>query len=154
MQDHDHVRLLAEVSETGQPRLEELPATRLGHDVYLVDGSPMFTYGCAAGDRIRVAEDGTFEVLERGGNLCLRVYPTEPLSEASVEALRHRIGDLDGLVETPGDRRFVVITAPVTAGFPDLQAVLDQWTEEHGGVWEYGNVYDEDNKPLDWWTGA
>ncbi|MBL7258613.1 hypothetical protein [Paractinoplanes lichenicola] len=61
-----HVVLLAGYSEQ-QPVNEVVPATLVEDGVYDVLGSPAMAYGCAAGDRVRVAADGSFEVLRRGG---------------------------------------------------------------------------------------
>ena len=120
--------------------------------VYDVLGSPVLTYGCAAGDRIRVAEDGSFEVLRRGGNLCLVLFPASPPADDEVTLLTTAFQHLDGIVETPPDRRFVVVTVPVKAGFAAIENVVNDWTATRDCPWEYGNVYDEAGDPLGWWT--
>jgi hypothetical protein len=80
---HTHIRVLAGTATSGRPVFEVLPARRLQQE-YQVDGSPGLAYGFAAGDRIRLRDDGTFDVVARGGNLCLRLYPETRPSDASV----------------------------------------------------------------------
>jgi len=149
---HSHARLLAGLGAGGQPVYEEVPGTMVTPGVYDVLGSPVLTYGCAAGDRIRVAEDGSFEVLRRGGNLCLVLFPASPPADDEVTLLTTAFQHLDGIVETPPDRRFVVVTVPVKAGFAAIENVVNDWTATRDCPWEYGNVYDEAGDPLGWWT--
>lgn len=151
---HTHIRVLADVASSGRPVFEVLPARRLEReDEYEVAGSPGLAYGFAAGDRIRLSSDGTFDVLARGGNLCLRLYPETRPSDVRVEALRAAVDELPGLVEMPSDRRFIVITVPVGAGFPAVEGTVSTWAAEQGCVWEFGNVYDDNGDVLDWVRG-
>jgi hypothetical protein len=149
---HAHVRLLAGTASSGQPVYELIPASMVEHGVYDVLASPGLARGCAAGDRIRVADDGSFEVLRRGGNVCLVLYPPAPPPDDGIAALTTAFTQLDGLVEMPVDRRFIVITVPATAGFAAVEDLINSWTAEQDCPWEYGNVYDEDGHPLGWWT--
>lgn len=144
--EHTHVRVVAGIASNGKPVYEVLPSRRLEHDDYEICGSPGLAYGFAAGDHVRVMDDGTFEVLARGGNLCLRLYPTVRPSDSSVAALRSAVEHFDGLVEMPADRRFIVITVPVAAGLHAAGKAADGWAVEHGCPWEYGNVY-RDGRP-------
>lgn len=151
---YTHVQVFVDVSASGEPVLEVLPARRVSED-YEIHGSPALAYGFAAGDRIRLADDGTFEVVARGGNLCLRLYPATPPSDSRITELTATFAELDGIVESPADRRFVVITVPVTAGFPAVEGAIGRWATEEGCVWEFGNVYDDNGEVLDWiGTGA
>ncbi|MFD4434177.1 DUF4265 domain-containing protein [Nocardia sp. NPDC058497] len=149
---YGHVRVFVELGPSGKPVHEELPAKILKNNDYEVLGSPVLTYGFAAGDRLRVADDGTFDVLERGGNLCIRVFPTARLTDAGINALTTRFEKLDGLVEIPPDLRFIVITVPVAVGFPAVEDAVREWAAGHDSDWEYGNVHDEQGKPLGWWA--
>ncbi len=128
---------------------EVLPARRLDEE-YQVDGSPGLAYGFAAGDRIRLRSDGTFDVVARGGNLCLHLYPEARPSDVSVDALIAAVDELRGLVEMPSDRRFVVITVPISAGFPAVESTVSSWAAQQGCIWEFGNVYDDNGDLLDW----
>jgi uncharacterized protein DUF4265 len=143
-----HIRLLAGHTGDGRPVYEGLPAAAMGQDVYEVLGSPGLTYGFAAGDQIRLADDGTFEMLERGGNLCVRLYPAERPPDDAVAELVDAFRPLDGLVEMPGDRRFIVITVAVTATFGAITNAVETWIADHACAWEFGNTHDENDN---WW---
>lgn len=146
-----HVRLFAGTASSGRPVYEVVPATLVEADVYEILGSPALATGCAAGDRIRILEDGHFEILTRGGNLCLVIYPQSPLDDGAVAALRAGFDGLEGVVESPADRQFIVVTVPISAGFPAVEAAVMEWTLSNGAEWQYLNVYDEYDRPLGWW---
>jgi hypothetical protein len=146
-----HVRLFAGTTTSGEPAYEVVPAVRVDQTMYEILGSPALATGCAAGDRIRVDADGRFEIMTRGGNVCLVIYPRTPPDDDAVTALQEAFGRLAGLVETPADKRFVVVTVPVSAGFPAIAAIVIEWTSLNDAEWYYGNVYDEDDRPLGWW---
>jgi hypothetical protein len=147
-----HVRVLADTATPGQPVYEVLPAARLDTFEYLVHGSPGLAYGFAAGDRLYVADDGTYKIRGRGQNLCLRAYPTANLSDDDISALVAAFEPLGGLVETPDDRRFVVVTVPISAGFPAVETAVTDWATPRLCEWEYGNVYDDNGIALGWWN--
>jgi hypothetical protein len=151
--EHPHVTLFAGRRADGHAVYEPVPATAVAPGVYDILASPAMVYGCAAGDQIRVAEDGTFEVLHRGGNLCLVLLPAAPPADLDVAVLSTEFQRLRGVVELPQDRRFIVVTVPVTAGFPAIEAAVNSWTTGRGCAWEYCNVYDDDGNPLGWWIG-
>jgi len=146
-----HVRLLAGTASSGRPVYEVVPATLVEPEVYEILGSPGLATGCAAGDRIRILADGQFEILTRGGNLCVVIYPQSPLADGAVANLRAAFDGLNAVVESPVDRRFIVVTVPVSAGFPEVEAAVMGWAHGNRAEWQYGNVYDEDDRPLGWW---
>lgn len=150
--DQSHARLLAGTASTGRPVYELVPAAIVEPGIYDVLGSPGLAGGCAAGDRIRLADDGSFEVLRHGGNLCLVLYPSSPPTDDEVALLVAAFQHLGGLVEVAPERRFLVITVPVTAGFGPVEDAVNAWTAPRRCPWEYGNVYDDDGEPLGWWT--
>jgi hypothetical protein len=152
---NSHVRVLAGTKTSGEPVYEVLPAKILDHSNFEILGSPGLAYGFAAGDDLRVADDGSFAMLRRGGNLCVRLYPADARpADAEVNTLTTKLERLGGLVEMPSDRRFIVITVPVAVGFPAIEQAVGEWAAEHGCVWEYGNVYDEHDNPLGWWMNG
>jgi hypothetical protein len=149
---HDHVQLRAGTASSGEPVYELVPVVAVEPDVYDVVGSPVLVYGCAAGDRIRVAPDGQFEVLDRGGNVCLVIFPSDQSTTATnIDQLRASYERLGGTTESPPDGRFIVVTVPVTAGFPAIERAVQDWLTDVEGEWAFGNVYDEDDRPLNWW---
>ncbi|WP_067498793.1 DUF4265 domain-containing protein [Actinoplanes sp. TFC3] len=83
--EHTHVRLLAGHASTGRPVHEQVPAALVEQAIYDVLASPAIAYGFAAGDRVRVGEDGSFTVLQRGGNLCVVLLPANPPSDADAQ---------------------------------------------------------------------
>lgn len=151
--DRAHVVLRAGTASDGKAVHETLPALPAGETGrWRLLGSPALADGCAEGDVLRVEPDGEFDVLSRGGNVCLRVYDPQRRLTASAADLRGSIGRLGGSVEAHPDGRWLVITVPVTAGFPTIEATLADWIERDDLVWEYGNVYDETGEPLGWWA--
>jgi hypothetical protein len=71
----------------------------------------------------------------------------------SFTLLTDLMASLGGTVEAPDDLRFLVVTWPVSVGFPAIEAAVSRWESAGGGPgWCYGNVYDDNDAPLDWWT--
>ncbi|MFF3069703.1 DUF4265 domain-containing protein [Kitasatospora sp. NPDC057936] len=137
--NQDHVTLLADLTATG-PVFEVLPAVPRGVDLFELTGSPGLTLGCAAGDIIRRAPDGRFSVERRGPNYCIQVYRGGPFSEISLEKLSEITSPMDGVVESPPDRRFAVVTVPCVSANKELEELLDSWANAEGGVhWWFGN---------------
>jgi hypothetical protein len=151
MAEHSRVRLLAGLGAGGKLVYETVLTRTIEPDQHLVLGTPALVEGIAAGDRIRVRAGGGFEVVQRGGNICLLVVPGEPPGAEELAPLRDAFDELGGIVELPPDRRFIVITVPAAAGFDTVEAAIDEWVEPRGHHWEYGNVYDADGNPLNWW---
>jgi hypothetical protein len=63
---------------------------------------------------------------------------------------------LGGLVETPADRRFIVVTVPAAAGFPAAEAVMETWAVGLSVLveWGFGNVCGPDGELLNWWQAS
>jgi hypothetical protein len=152
---HEHVLLVADTDESGRPVKEQVPASALDEGIFEVLGTPILVYGCAAGDVIEVAPDGSFTVLRRGGNVAVRAFPVGSFAVEEVQRLSDAFLQLGGHVEAPGDRRLVVATVPAAAGFQAIESIMADW---HAGVpdaqWEFGNVYAADGSPLRWWQAT
>ena len=148
-----HVRLLAGTAASGRPVREEVPARALGAGRWHLSGSPALVEGCAAGDVLQVEDDGSFRVVERGGNLALVSYadPGRPVSPDDAARLREVATSLGGQAEVPQDGRFAVVTVPVTAGFEAVEAAMDAWASRTGRAWSWSNVHDASGRPLGWW---
>ncbi|MEV6532828.1 hypothetical protein AB0M86_25105 [Streptomyces sp. NPDC051639] len=67
-----HIRLLAGQASSGRPVYEVLPARAVESDLFELAGSPGTVLGCASGGVLRVANDGHFEIVEHGENLCVQ----------------------------------------------------------------------------------
>ncbi|MBO7935202.1 DUF4265 domain-containing protein [Streptomyces antibioticus] len=135
---HGHVALRIGAAASGKPVYETLPARAIGPDTYELTGSPGLVEGCAAGDVLKVAADGTFQIEHRGPNLCVQTFGDPPFTATSLEALITAFTPLNGLVESPTDRRFIVITVPATAGVPAVEAVMESWATDVPGRLEWG----------------
>ncbi|MET8965125.1 DUF4265 domain-containing protein [Streptomyces sp. NPDC004074] len=150
---HCHVALRAGFATSGKPVFETLPARALGPDTYELTGSPGMVEGCAAGDLLKIDVDGLFQIERRGPNLCIQAFGEPPFAAESLEPLISAFAALGGLVETPADRRFIVVTVPVTAGFPAVEAVMETWAAGASVLveWGFSNVFGLDGEPLNWW---
>ncbi|MFD9061818.1 DUF4265 domain-containing protein [Kitasatospora purpeofusca] len=136
-----HIRLLAGHAGDGHPVFEVLPARPLRSGVFELEGSPGLVLGCAAGDVLRVADDGRFEVVEPGENWCIQVPGLGRLGPESFAALRDAVADLPGLAEAPPDLRFAVVTVGRAVGLPTIERVMDTWAAGLDGVeWWFGNA--------------
>lgn len=147
------VELFVDWTSAGEPFYEAVPVDPLGGERFRVLASPGLLDGLATGDVFERRPDGSFEVIERSGNLAVQIwYPDEDLSgrvEAElVPGVRALGGWLDG--QTP---RGSVFTFPLRVGFPKIEKLLDGWLATAPAArWSYANVYDADGwTPLRWW---
>lgn len=71
---HEHARVA--VADAPSPGVENVPARRIERDVWQLLCSPLYAMGLAAGDVIRTtdAATGAFEIVARGGNVCVQFY--------------------------------------------------------------------------------
>jgi len=120
--------------------------------VYVVLYSPGLVEGIAAGDVIRLTDAafGHFEVLERSGNVSVKWGARSELGS--------KLNEADSLLQPLGARRdgaierAAVWTIPVSTGFEAIEAAMEAVVSLiSGSSWLYGNVYDENEKPLNWW---
>lgn len=146
-----HLFMLTGGASLGFER-EPIHVEPLGGSRYRVLYTPCLVYGIAAGDEIEAVEsEGTFRVLERGGNVAVRVLSEEPIGELpeilAAEVSRQLGGTLDGHIN-----RGAAFTVPSKVGFARIESLLASFVSKYPGtLWEYGNIYDENNQPLDWW---
>jgi hypothetical protein len=118
--------------------------------------TPGLVLGVAAGDVICVDPTSRkVQVRERGGNIAVQVFARADcdfggLTEFIVAATEAMGGWLDGV--DPG--RLLVLTFPLAAGFPNLEAFLNAASARYpGSEWYFGNVYEQDSgEPLNWWS--
>lgn len=149
-----HIDLLIQYKD-GKPLKESVHVSDKGNGFYQLEYSPGFVLGLSAGDKIRILNsDGAFEVVERGGNLCIQMFSELPVSPfiAEIEEMVTTLGGtVDGLIE-----QGVVVTIPFKTGFKTVENVFDSYVEKHNGIkWYYGNVYDpvDGVTPIGWWEG-
>lgn len=145
------IELFAGIGPDGKPVAERLQVMiREDNSCQLVK-SPAFIKGIAGGDVIKLEKGSDeFTLLERSGNLSIRVYCRDDSSELVDELtppLEKLGGELD--VETP---RMLVYSIHVSCGFQQIEAILDGVVSDDV-AWVYGNVYDANDgqTPLNWW---
>ncbi|MFE0626978.1 DUF4265 domain-containing protein [Streptomyces sp. NPDC058864] len=153
---HCHVSLQAGRTSSGKPAFETLPAKAVSPGLFELAGSPGLVEGCAAGDLLKIDAEGMFQVEQRGPNLCIQAFGDPAFDADSLEALTEGFAPLNGLVEAPADRRFIVVTVPASAGFPAVEAVMGAWSTSVGEQleWGFSNVFGADGQPLNWWQPA
>jgi len=137
-------------------RFEWIPVERLDSGLYRLRNSPGMTLGLAAGDVIRPKGEGDFDIVERGGNVCIQVFlgsvpqnERPRVREAFENAMSAMGGRLDGV--SPG---VLIGTVSVSATFPRIEAALKAFEGVHRGItYMFGNVYDieDGHTPLNWW---
>lgn len=155
---HRHIRIA--VTDSTRPGAERVPARRLSDSEWQLLRSPLYATEVAAGDVIRMINNdtGDFEIVARGGNVCVQFY----LSESEVDdaeatlrvakAIALELESLGGAMDahTPG---LIAFTIPVGAGFPAIEKVFAAAAARHPGAeWQYSNVYDPvTGDPIGWW---
>jgi hypothetical protein len=155
---HQHVRIV--IADATPPGAEVVAARRLEDSDWCLLRSPLYAMEVAAGDVIRVvdSETGTFEIVRRGGNVCVQFY----LGESDVDdaqatahaasAIAAHLEPLGGFIDgqTAG---LIAFTVPAEVGLPAIEQVFDSAAERWPGAqWQYANVYDPvTGDPLGWW---
>lgn len=149
------VPLLAGQKPDGELIFEQIPAVLVEREdqqnCYRLLASPAFCPGVAKGDLIQTTTAGGFEVLERSGNLCIRV-----IAQTNLEAINQQLTPELAAVGGSQDLntgRILVFSVPVAAGFEHIEAILNRIVAgREQAVWLYGNVYDAvSRQPLNWW---
>jgi hypothetical protein len=142
-----------------EPRFNFAPsqpvhAIELGEGRFRLLYSPGFVQGIAAGDEFRLLDHhGAFEVTRHAGNVAVQVFRFEPLAPLA-EGLVRRVAELGGVLDGQIERG-MVFTIPITAGFPAIESVFNEFVSAHPGTeWMFGNVYDTRDgvTPLNWWV--
>ncbi|QQD18236.1 DUF4265 domain-containing protein [Spongiibacter nanhainus] len=138
--------------QNNQPIFEQVlacPAEAAGH--YRLLKSPVFVRNVAAGDEIKISDEarGRFSVITRSGNLCIRVFLREP-NEALEQGLTGDIEKLGGDLDVRSERA-LVYSLHFGVGFQSIEKLLEKHVKTGEARWLYGNVYDDQGEPLNWW---
>ncbi|HEY7773502.1 MAG TPA: DUF4265 domain-containing protein [Marinagarivorans sp.] len=145
------IEMYAGIGPDGQTVAEKLQVRVREDDACQLVRSPAFVKGLAGGDIVKLdKESQQFELTQRSGNLCIRVYSKgdiRPVAELLTPRLEKLGGDLD--IETP---RMLVFSIHVSCGFEAIEAILNESMRD-GSQWLYSNVYSQDDgqTPLNWW---
>lgn len=136
-----------------QPIFEQvLAAAGEKENEYRLLKSPLFVRGVAAQDTVKIQPEsrGRFEVLQRSGNLALRIFfreKDENLSNSIVAELEK----LGGSIDINSDRALAV-SIYFGIGFSTIEDMVSKLIKDTDCQWNYGNVYDsESGEPLNWW---
>jgi hypothetical protein len=147
-----HIELLIEYRD-GRPQREPVHAESIGQNAFRLQFSPGFVQGIATGDEFTLqGTDGAFHVTRRAGNLAIQLFSSSSIGPL-MEELRALAVSLGGTVDGNIDRA-AVLTVPVAAGFPRIEAALSELCNRHAGLeWYFGNVYDslDGVTSLRWW---
>ncbi len=147
------IALRAGARADGQTVYERLLAEELGNAIYRLLRSAAFADGVAKGDVIELAELGNYRVLEHAGLVVVRVIARGGIS-AIAATLGPALNSFDGEIEHE-DERLLVFSVPASVGFAAIEAVMQQLLEgRNDAVWRYGNVYDNEGEPLNWWQAS
>jgi hypothetical protein len=126
---------------------------------YRLRSIPAFVYGLASGDSIRMLEreSGRYELCAHGGQVTVRVFVTGSLDRPDVLALIDCAVQAGGTYEVARNDRdsdgasMLLLSVDVRIGFPEIESMMAK-VEGPDVRWEYGNVYDSDGEPLNWWA--
>ena len=138
--------------EGTEDRTQPVEVESVSPDVYQILYSPGFVEDIAAGDVIRVTDEtkGTFEVIKFGGNVSVKI--------ADVESIIEKLQSIDDFLSSVAARRdgnlehVAVWTIPVKSGFKNIEAAIAKACSLlKEPTWWYGNVYDAQDNPLNWW---
>ncbi|HSX49721.1 MAG TPA: DUF4265 domain-containing protein [Cellvibrio sp.] len=147
------IELFAGIGADGKPIVEQLHVRELDDGNFQLVQSPAFAKGLASGDIVKMLpQTREFELVQRSGNLSLRVYSRgdiQSLSDALTAELEKLGGELDR--ET---QRMLVYSIHVSCGFSAIENILNEFVGRDGqSAWMYGNVYDpaDGETPLNWW---
>jgi len=155
---HEHVKIA--VKDATNPGVERIPACRVGGTEWRLLHSPLYATEVAAGDVIRVTnhDTGDFDIVMRGGNVCVQFYLGESdvdYAEATMRVAKAIAPDIESLggsvdAHAPG---LIAFTIPVSVGFPAIEKVFASAAERYPGAeWQYSNVYNPmTGHPIGWW---
>ena len=145
------IELFAGIGADGNPVAERLQVIIHEDNSCQLVKSPAFVKGIASGDVIKLESGGEeFTILQRSGNLSIRVFCRDDSSELVDELtppLEKLGAELD--IETP---RMLVYSIHVSCGFQSIENILNAVASDDV-AWMYGNVYDPSDgvTPLNWW---
>lgn len=141
--------------EPGECHRERVIVERQPEGRYRIAATPGFVEGMAAGDVIELPRDDPlgFKVVSRGGNLAVRfTCADEPQFETATAFLSGRLAEMDGYLDATMAARGLTYTIPLRDGFAAIERVFGEaLTRFPGSAWWFGNVYDANDQPLNWW---
>ncbi|MBY0548240.1 MAG: DUF4265 domain-containing protein [Candidatus Obscuribacterales bacterium] len=154
--DIQHVELpiILKGARAGRGEMVEVEAAPNAR--FTVFEAPAFVEGLAVGDVFELAPEelSGFKVTYHSGNLTIWLMLPEGAvyREEDRPGLDAVIGELGGVFDGCAVKKILIFSVHVTAMFDQIEKLMERLTEKYpGSTWQYGNVYDWENKPLNWW---
>jgi thiamine biosynthesis protein ThiC len=125
----------------------------IGQDEYLILYSPGLVEGIAAGDHIKVTniETGEFKVTKYGGNLSIKIFTNIEIVEY-IKDIEKAFSELDAKCDGTIKKACVWTVSLSNNSFRQIEFVMKNIESIVPELtWWYGNVYDKNDKPLNWW---
>ncbi|ROR99073.1 uncharacterized protein DUF4265 [Sinobacterium caligoides] len=149
MKQHAIIELPAGQRTDGSTVMEKVAIRRLADGRVEMLHSPGFVKGAARGDTLKFTKEG-FEVEERAGLVAIQIYLRDDIEKIEPK-LSAEIKTMDGCRDICTER-MLVYSVPVEAGFAAIEGVMKEVAEQYAQLqWFYGNVYDEQGEPMNWW---
>nr|WP_091661044.1 DUF4265 domain-containing protein [Massilia sp. PDC64] len=155
----DPARIALLIDEKTDRREVILAVATATEDVFIARSIPAFVYGLALDDHFRLLnpERGEFELVKRSRELTVRAYLRGVLDRPEVKDLIDELTQKGGRYEVARNSSdstgtsLLLLSANVDIGFAALESLLSRLPPD-ACEWEYGNVYDRDGVPLNWWN--
>jgi hypothetical protein len=150
------IHVYAAKARNGNIVAEELPAFKVGVNLYRLAASPGLAPNMAKGDVVMCfSKYSPVEVVERGGNVCVQIYADDISHKEVIESEREVAEILGGSTDVWTEKT-LAFSIPVSVGFENIERLFNYYSEKKSWIWCYGNVYDVDDgvTPLNWWKQA
>lgn len=120
------IDLLVDTDGSGEPMHEQVRVFDEGEGVFVLATSPLLASGVAAGDRVRVGDDGTSEVLVASGAVAIQTFGNWEL-----ELFVPKVKDLEGRLDGVAGEEVAVFTIESQDGnAPDIEAIETLFNEQ------------------------
>ena len=144
--------------DSNEANREFLLAKKNESGTYALKSIPAFAYGFGLDDELEIldAKLGTVKLVERGRNITIRLFKIGTLSVELVEDFVNKIHEKGGVYEiarnatAEKESSLLLVSFPLSYGFKNIEEDMSAF-DESSYSWEYGNVYDDDGNPLNWW---
>ncbi len=103
------VDLLIGTDESGEPMHEQLRAFDEGDGVFELAASPLLAGEVAAGDRVHVADDGAFEMVEPSGAIAVQTF-----GDWDLDFFSAKVEDIGGRLDGAAGDEVAVFTFPAS----------------------------------------
>jgi len=158
MTHNNFVRLPLLIDKAGGRREVVLAVPSGDGNTFFVQSIPAFTYGLGLNDTIRLQDSvsGSYEVIARAKQVVIRLYADGGLDKPEIQSLIDDVVKFGGCFEVGkntdkvGGKSLLLIALNLEVGFGKIEELLRPFGGS-GYQWEYGNIYDAEGNPLNWW---